>query len=808
MKAKFAILATALSMPVIHAANIDVFGVVYPPTGAAPAHANNAHQQASFASTNGGLDGGLGTNIRVIANSYVAGVTTNTVNVKWTKDNTYFVSDRLYIPKGATLTIEAGTKVYFSSDDNGTTTRTDDRVGSIIACRGGKLIADGTASEPITFTSVREWEATNGDSTIDRDVVAGPAPTAADAGQWGGIVMLGQAIVTSYNSSNALISTLEIEGFTPSGSFTGIDAVSDATQYGSDANFPRNDDDNSGIVRYVSIRHGGYEFSSAREINGLTLGGVGRQTIIENVEVYANQDDGIEFFGGTVNTKNILMAFNQDDSFDMDEGYNGINQFWFSIQNPGAADGGFEADGVSGTSGSSNANYTAGDTANLSSNPKIYNATIVGPGRSNSLSLLPVTTGSVNWEKGNHGMIIEDRFAGEIYNSVFDDFSGDLVRYVDNGTSTGTRFKFHNNTVGRFGNLAQKQIETATFTFANVTPPTFPATQWSNVQANGNLTVTVALTAVPAENIVLTVPVNTAMDRTAVATEIRNAMLGNVTIAALYDIYAGTSGQNIIISKTAGASAQNNNLNVNIAASVSVGSVAAATSANTQFAVNTAVTPATASTYIDGNNVAPSGSDVAQIYSTLAGAPLNGNSVQNTDPLFLTYTRDVNSVLTAINPVPQIGSPLLSGAITAGAPTPANYRGAFGTSNWAAGWTKFSQSTVLQGTITGDADSDGLSDALEASTALTSLGFSGSVNDITPTNKFSSLYTTSSIQDLRGTGMMIGPVTGPTATVTLPLFKSTGLNTWAPAGNVTGTVDTTPGKQFFRVDLSTNAPNP
>ena len=136
------------------------------------------------------------------------------------------------------------------------------------------------------------------------------------------------------------------------------------------------------------------------------------------------------------------------------------------------------------------------------------------------------------------------------------------------------------------------------------------------------------------------------------------------------------------------------------------------------------------------------------------------------------------------------------------------YRGAFGPTNWAAGWTKFSTSGVLAGAapvVIVDADGDGISDTLEATSALTSLGFSAGVNNVTPTNLFSSLYTSTSIQDLRGNGLMIGPVTGATATVTLPLFKSTGLNTWTAAGNVTGTVDTTPGKSFFRVE--TAAPN-
>ena len=765
---------------VAHAADIDVIG-------------DNTYSTNSFASNTaggqGGLDGGLGTNIRII----------NGTNVTWTKNNTYFVTDKLFIPRGATLTIEPGTKVYFSINDNGTPTdRTDDKVGAITACRGGKLIADGTAAEPIVFSSVREWEALNNvDSPYDPDTVIGPAPTAADGGQWGGIILLGQAFVSFVDAAGANTPTVQIEGFAPAGSssYEG-DTIPDATQYGSSTNFPRNDNDNSGIVRYCSIRHGGYEFSSGREINGLTLGGVGRGTTIEFVEVYANADDGIEFFGGTVNTKNIVMAFNQDDSFDMDEAYNGVNQFWFGIQNPGPADGGFESDGVGNNSGG----YLLADQRNESSNPKIYNATIIGPGRSNTLSLLPVTTGTVNWEKGNHAMIIEDRFAGEIYNSVFDDFSGDLIRFVDSGVSTGAKFAFRNNTIGRFGDTAQKQIETSTLTLSG-----------SATTSAGTLNLTVTSTATGGA-VTVPVTITSGMSRSTVTTAIRNALLANSAFAAVYDVLAGATGQNIIQSKNAGASAQDNTLNINIPGSFGI--TAQTSSANTQAAVNTSVTTTNGLTYIQG----ATGTDLNFVFDAL-GSPIDGNSAQNTDPMFTTYTRDGNSFLTAINPIPQAGSPLLTSSVFAGAPQPANYRGAFGPSgNWAAGWTKLSQSMVLQGAAPApaivDVDGDGIDDVLEATPDLVALGFSPSVNNVTNhggtpgTSLFDSLYTPASIQDLRGSSMMIQATgTGP-VTLTLPLFKSDNLINWTAAGNVTGTTPFVPGKQFYRIDVSTGVPNP
>ena len=95
----------------------------------------------------------------------------------------------------------------------------------------------------------------------------------------------------------------------------------------------------------MSIRHGGTQLGAANEINGLTLGGVGSGTIIEQVEVVSNDDDGIEFFGGSVNVRYASVMFCGDDSFDWDQGYHGKGQFWFTIQGQDAGDRGGELDG-------------------------------------------------------------------------------------------------------------------------------------------------------------------------------------------------------------------------------------------------------------------------------------------------------------------------------------------------------------------------------------------------------------------------------------------------------------------------------
>jgi hypothetical protein len=703
MKLKYNLLIAALLMPASNAAIINVFGDRNNPgaygTSAATYSPTN-WMKASFASLDAGIDGGLGTNIYVVHDDANLDGDGNPKTVKWTSNNTYFVRDKLFIPRGTTLTIEPGTKVYFSIDGNGTSVKADDAVGAITACRGGKLIADGTATAPIIFTTDREYEIVSGlDSPIDGDVTVNTTPlTSANAGLWGGIVLLGQAYCSFVNSSGVNAGTVQIEGFAPASSSShegGGDTIPDATQYGVSNNFPRKDDDNSGIVRYCSIRHGGYEFAAGREINGLTLGGVGSGTTIEFVEVYANLDDGIEFFGGRVSANNLIVAFAQDDMLDMDEGYRGTVQFVLCVQNPGDADGGGELDGV-GNNFAGHPTISSGGTLHHSK-PIVYNATVIGAGADNTKTQIPTRgtpgTKHVNWEKGNAAFIMEDYFNGEYYNSVYTDFAMGVIRFVDT---------------------------------LNVSP--------NFIQANIS------------NNVV-----------------IQNCTFGN------FGTFSGS--------------------------------------------------PATSDAdYITG---ASRISDVYDLVYDGFGNPLNGNTPTGTNPMFTTYTRDASTnVLTALNPVPAPGSPLLTAPLSGGAPKKVSYRGAFGPEgNWAVGWTKFWETGVLTGTAPApaivDADGDGISDTLEATPALTALGFSVGVNNVTNhggvpgANRFSSLYTATTIQDLRGTGMMIGPVTpGGNAVLTLPLFKSDNLVDWTPSGNATATVPTPAGKQFFRVDLSENAPNP
>jgi hypothetical protein len=181
---------------------------------------------------------------------------------------------------------------------------------ALIVSRGGRIIAEGTDSEPIIFT-------------VEGDDLNGSIPMETK-GLWGGLILLGNAVIST-DSGEDLIEGIPVSE--PRGVYGGID-----------------DDDNSGILRYVSIRHGGTNIGEGNEINGLTLGGVGRQTIIDHIEVISNADDGVELFGGAVNLKNIVVSFCGDDAFDFDQGYHGKCQFLLALDN-GDSDKAIECSG-------------------------------------------------------------------------------------------------------------------------------------------------------------------------------------------------------------------------------------------------------------------------------------------------------------------------------------------------------------------------------------------------------------------------------------------------------------------------------
>ena len=249
-------------------------------------------------------------------------VTSNiTASTTWTKDKVYILAGRVAVTSGNTLTIEAGTVIKGQAGSGANAT-------ALIIARGAKIMAEGTPTMPIIFTSVAD--------EIKTGEIASPNMDNNVDGLWGGLIMLGKAPA----SLSGDVVEAAIEGIPPT------DA--NGLYGGTDAN------DNSGVLKYISIRHGGANIGEGNEINGLTLGGVGAGTVIENIEIVANQDDGVEFFGGSVNAKNIIVWNAGDDGIDTDQAWSGTLD-GFAVICGDNTDHALEIDGPE---GSANAGHT------------------------------------------------------------------------------------------------------------------------------------------------------------------------------------------------------------------------------------------------------------------------------------------------------------------------------------------------------------------------------------------------------------------------------------------------------------------
>ena len=242
-----------------------------------------------------------------------------TSNTTWESGKTYVLGSRISVESGATLTIEAGTVIKGEAGSGANAT-------ALVIAKGGKLMAKGTAAKPIIFTSIAD--------EIEPGEIANNLDPELDA-LWGGLIVLGDAPISADDEA------LQIEGI-PASDPTGLYGGSKA-------------DDNSGTIQYVSIRHGGSNIGEGNEINGITLGGVGTGTTIDHIEIVANQDDGIECFGGTVNVSHVLVWNQGDDAFDMDQDYTGTIDNFIGIAGE-ASDHALELDGPEGTQ--DNGGYT------------------------------------------------------------------------------------------------------------------------------------------------------------------------------------------------------------------------------------------------------------------------------------------------------------------------------------------------------------------------------------------------------------------------------------------------------------------
>ncbi len=304
-----------------------------------------------------------------------------TTSTTWTADNVYNLTGQIFVKDGATLTIEAGTRIATTPTDNGS--------GALAVTRGSKIEALGTADAPIVFTSTAD------DGTW--------RPTALE---WGNLTIMGQA----YISENVQPLGFPENSPTPSPSNRALmeGLVADDANATEDVVYGGgNDDDNSGTLNFVSFRYGGRVIGLADELNGLSLGGIGRETDIQFVEIMNNVDDGIEIWGGTVDLKYFSVWNIGDDSFDVDQGWRGRAQFGVVVQGysledasqgSGVGDNAFEIDGAE------DSFWQPVTTTTL------YNLTVIGQ---------PGSDGLTTWR---------DNARVQYRQSIFMDGGGQLVR--------------------------------------------------------------------------------------------------------------------------------------------------------------------------------------------------------------------------------------------------------------------------------------------------------------------------------------------------------------------------------------------
>ncbi|WP_111497601.1 hypothetical protein [Marinobacter bohaiensis] len=300
----------------------------------------------------------------------------------WESGKTYVLDKKVYVDQGANLTIESGVTVR------------GERGSALIVTRDSKLFSRGSSVAPVVFSSNQ-------------------AEGKRKRGDWGGVVLLGNAPVNQPNAS--------IEGI-PEGDTRGLFGGEDRQ-------------DSCGVMEYTRIEFAGFEVYKNNELNGLTLGGCGQNTIVQNVQVHRSLDDGIELFGGQADLKHIVITGAGDDSLDWDWGWTGRVQFLVIQAHPDDGDNGFEGD-------------NNGDNHNAvpRSEPTFYNVTMVGGGLS---------------AKKHRGMVIREGSGAHFHNMIMDSYgieAIDLRDEVSSLTGAGT-LTFTHNIVANTGNLGQSGTE-------------------------------------------------------------------------------------------------------------------------------------------------------------------------------------------------------------------------------------------------------------------------------------------------------------------------------------------------------------
>jgi hypothetical protein len=367
------------------------------------------------------------------------------VSTTWTNNNTYNLVSQIYVTNGATLTIQPGTVIA--------STPTVDGSGSLAVTRGSMIIANGTVEEPIIFTStadVATWDPLPGHPT-GKDPATGTWRPSAN--EWGNLTIMGNGRISDSlepgNSATCNAGNVSsMEGLI-------ADFKGDTKQiYGGG-----NDNDDSGSIRYVSIRYAGRVIGLGDELNGLSLGGIGRDTDIEHVEIMNNVDDGIEIWGGAVNIKYFNIWNVGDDSFDVDQGWRGKAQFGLVVQgyslNPGTQGSGV-GDNCLEIDGAEQADAQPVTTATL------YNLTVIGQ---------PVS--------GDDGAIYADGARVQIRNSIFMDLGERLIRnrITDGEGSIGYGFN---------GTMSFMDTWTAPYTVTSTVNPCNNPAAIYQAQSQGN----------------------------------------------------------------------------------------------------------------------------------------------------------------------------------------------------------------------------------------------------------------------------------------------------------------------------------
>jgi hypothetical protein len=326
--------------------------------------------------------GGEVTPINVPTSTTLSGNITSTTTL--TSDKEWVLKGYVYVTDGAKVIIQPGTIIKSDISEK----------GALCIERGAQIVAEGTASKPIIFTSGRPaGERTPGD--------------------WGGIVILGRAKTNRTSEPT-------IEG--------GIGRAYGGT----------NDLDNSGILKYVRIEYAGIAAMPNSEINALTLGGVGSGTIIENVQtIYAN-DDAFEFFGGTVNAKNLYAYGTADDDFDFDFGYRGKVSNSVSKRDPQFVDNGDAGNGVECD------NDGTGSSAEPFTHPILDGVILIGP---NDAASLPNHNLAMRWRRATQFEVYNSTIIGYMKGG-FSMESNETAQFYKDGVS-----KFQNNKIGSFNLL-------------------------------------------------------------------------------------------------------------------------------------------------------------------------------------------------------------------------------------------------------------------------------------------------------------------------------------------------------------------